>query len=228
MPPEWLVAWAPVIGPIGTVLLALVAMRTARAASISAEMARKEFQVARRPFPYIRWDGARLTEIVTRDDEHGAGQAGVIVGGRVHEASGVPTTLHSARIRLLVGTRGVGSLEDPGPFQDVPFAQGALLFGEHMYYILHEVRPDLTINRVEYEDFARRSVPILIVEVELVVSGPKQPHETWHVVAWFTHSKHEKDGYLLSVRHFPSSHEHGSGRADDRDRVLLRPHVWST
>lgn len=71
MTPEWLASWAPVILAL---LAALAAWKSARAASISADMARKEFQVARRPFPYVRWNDARLTEIVTAD-ERAPGQA---------------------------------------------------------------------------------------------------------------------------------------------------------
>lgn len=203
MPSDWLVSWAAVIGPLGTLLLALVAMLTAWAAWISAKTARKEFQVARRPFPYIRWDDARLTEIVTLDGTDGPGPAALIVSGRVHEASSVPTTLHRARMRLRVGPREVSHVEEAGPFQDLLVGDGALLFGEHMYYILHEARPGLTINRAEYEDFARRRVPIIVVETELVVSGPEQLRETWRIAAELIHSQDEKDGVILSARQSP-------------------------
>ena len=225
MSSEWLVAWAPVLLAL---LSALAAWKAARAASISADMARKEFQIARRPFPYIRWDDARLTEIVMLDDEHGPGHAGLIVNGRVHEASGVPTTLHRVQMRLRVGPRELGHVEEPGPFQDLPVGRGALLFGEHMYYILHEVRSDLTINRAEYEDFARRGVPIIVVETELVVSGPEQPRETWRIAAWLIHSRNEKDGFILSVRQFPPIRDQESDRPGGTDREPLRPHFWST
>lgn len=220
MSPEWLVACATVILAL---LSALAAWKSARAASTSAEIARNEIQVARRPFPYIRWDEARLTEIVTMDDEHGPGQAGLIITGRVHEASGVPTTLHRARMRL-----SVGDGEDLGAFRDLPVGRGALLFGEYVYYILHDVRSGLIIDRAEYEDFARRGVPIIVVETELVVSGPDQPCETWRIVAWLNHSRNEGEGYVLSVRHFPPSRDPDSDRARDNALEPLRPHFWST
>lgn len=225
MTPEWLVAWAPVILAL---LSALAAWKSARAAWKSADMAHKEFQVARRPFPYIRWDDARLTEIVTTD-EHGPGQAGLTINGRIHEASGVPTTLHRVRMRLRVGPREVGHGEDPDAFQDLPIGRGALLFGEHVYYILHDVRSDLTINRAAYEDFARRGVPIITVEAELVVSGPEQSSETWRIVAWLIHSRDDEGkGYILRVRHFPPIRDPESNPAGNSDQEPLRPHFWST
>lgn len=223
MTPEWLVTWAPVIVALFS---ALAAWQSARAARKSADMARQEFLVARRPFPYIRWTDARLTEIVTVDDERGPGRAGLIVNGRIHEASNVPTTLHRVRMRLTVGSREVGHVEDPGAFRDLPVGRGALLFGEHVYYILHDVRADLTINRTEYEDFARRDVPIIVAETELVVSGPEQPCETWRIAAWFTHSRNEGEGSILSVRQFPPSRDPEPGRADDTDGQPLCPDSW--
>lgn len=197
---------------------------------ISADMARKDFRVARRPFPYIRWDNARLTEIVTIDDEHGPGQAGLILSGRVHEASGVPTTLRRARVRLRVGSRAVGGVEGPGAFRDLPVAPGALLFGQHLYYPLHDVREGLIVKPAEYKEFARRSrpSPIIAVEVELVVSGPEQQCETWCIDAWLSHSRHEQNGYALSVQPLPPVRQHESHRADDSDRAPVCPHPWAT
>ena len=212
------------------VILALVSAvaswHSARAAGKSADMARQEFLVARRPFPYIRWADARLTEIVPVDDERGSGRAGLIVNGRIHEASNVPTILHSVRMRLRVGSREVGYVEDPGPFRDLPVGRGALLFGEHVYYTLHDVRSDLTINRAEYEDFARRDAPIIVAETELVVSGPEQPCETWRILAWFIHSRNAGEGYILSVRQFPPSRDPERARADESDGQPLRPDSW--
>ena len=225
MPPEWLVAWAPVLLAL---LSALAASLSAHAARKSADTAHKEFQVARRPFPFIRWDDARLTEIVTTD-EHGQGQAGLIINGCIHEASGVPTTLHRVRMRLRVGPREVGHGEEPGAFQDLPVGRGALLFGKHVYYVLHDVRSDLTISRAVYEDFARRGVPIITAEAELVVSGPEQSSETWRIVAWLIHSRDDEGkGYILRVRHFPPIRDPESDSAGNSDQELLRPQSWST
>lgn len=191
-------------------------------------MARTKFRAAGQPFPYIKWDDARLTKIVTLDGRDGPGQAGLILSGRVHEASNVPTTLHRVRMRLRVGSREVGHIEEPGPFQDTRVDREELLFGEHVYYPLYEVRENLTINPAEYEDFARRGVPIVVVETELVVSGPEQPRETWHITAGLIHSRNEKDGFTLSVRSFPPRYSHESGRPGATDREPLRPHFWST
>ena len=225
MTPEGLALWAPVIL---AVLAAAAAWKSARAASISADMARKEFQVARRPFPYIRWNDARLTEIVAAD-EHSPVQASLTINGRIHEASGVPTALHRVRTRLRVGPREVGSGEDPGAVEDLPVGRGALLFGEHVYYILHDVRENLTISRAAYEDFARRGVPIITLETELVVSGPEQSCETWRIAAWLIHSQDDEgQGYILRVRHFPPSRDPESDPAGSSDQELLRPHFWST
>ena len=68
------------------------------------------------------------------NNEHGPWQAGLIVNGRIHEVSGVPTTLHRAGMRVRVGSQEIRHVEDPGPFQDLPVGGGALLFGEHMYW----------------------------------------------------------------------------------------------
>lgn len=219
MSPEWLAV-------ILALVSALASWRSARAAWKSADMARQEFLVARRPFPYIRWADARLTEIVPVNDELGPGRAGLIVNGRIHEASNVPTTLHRVRMRLRVGSREVGYVEDPGPFWDLPVERGVLLFGEHVYYILHDVRSDLIINRAEYDDFARRDAPIIVAETELVVSGPEQPCETWRIVAWFIHSRSEGEEYILSVRQFPPSRESESALVDESDGQPLRPDSW--
>ncbi len=191
-------------------------------------MARKKFRAGGQPFPYIQWDDARLTDIVTLDGTDGPGQAGLIISGRVHEASNVPTTLHSVRMRLRVGRWEVGHVEGAGPFQDVQVEREELLFGEYVYYPLYEVRPNLTINRTEYDDSARQGVPIVVVETELVVSGPEQPRETWHIAAWLIHSRNEKDGFTLSVRSFPPSRNDESDRPGGTDREPPRPHLWST
>jgi hypothetical protein len=226
MSSEYLVAWASVVSVVLALLSTAAAWSAARAASDSARTARKKFRADGQSFPYIKWDDARL--IVTLDGPDEPRQAGLIISGRVHEASNVPTTLHRVRMRLRVGLREVGYVEGPGPFQDARIEREELLFGKHVYYPLYEVRPNLTINRAEYKDSARRGVPIVVVETELVVSGPEQHPETWHITAWLIHSRSEDNGFILSVRAFPPRHDHESDRLDDTEREPLRPHFWST
>ena len=52
---------AQIIGPIVTALLAFGAFRTARAAAISAEVTKNEFELVHRPFVCVEWSAVDVS-----------------------------------------------------------------------------------------------------------------------------------------------------------------------
>ncbi len=106
------------------------ATQSAEAATAHAEIAHKDYEHSRRPVVYIAWDvGLR---IVTPPPKAVISQRLDIlwIRGRLVDAARVPTTLHSAHIKLsTLDTSGDGD-----GWEKCPNVKDTLLYGEHLYF----------------------------------------------------------------------------------------------
>ena len=206
-PPDWAMEWAEVIGPFITLVLAIVAAMSARAAWSSARTAKKVFQAAPRSFPYIAWEGVRLTKGATDGEEEGWEKAGLILKAQVHEAARVPTTLHEVRLQLRVGAKELAYERGQKPqIRKVEIKDEVTLFGEHVYYALEKVA-EVRINRGEYDEFAAKGMDFVRIEWELVVSVPQQERETWTTDTVLRDTGEENGQRTFAIRQYPPSRE---------------------
>lgn len=193
---RWLVALASVFGSLTAIVVAYIALRTARAADTSASIARKEFEIGRRPFVCVEWEDIHANESPN-------GRLRLMAHGRIVEASGIPTTLHGARVRV----RTPASSGDGGEFKDVPNASEVTLYRERLYSPVAAVatgRFNEGLALIEHW-----GVLFATVDVELAFSAHDRPSEKWTCSTLFFARRADDRKVVVTVRYVAPRQQHG-------------------
>ena len=146
------------------VVVLVVAMRTANAAKLSAETARMEINLARRPLIVIKPWGANIGKFMSD-------KASLTISGTLREVVGVPTTVHSVRVHAKAAWE-----PDMPPLKELPFSH----YREMLLYRGAVTRPvSLASVDMTLLDTKKLTSPDLIALIEVVCTfsiqgGPRE------------------------------------------------------